>query len=270
MKLKKKAKVMIVVSIVASLLSGCGFGEKQIEYERLVKALDEGDIATIIDTSDTGFASIIQSYGLVQKKKDQENQTNVTVENTKAKSVLNIRENIAYGVTSKDLRTFIENDKNKESELAKDIYSNKLFVYESNNFKSKDREIEASKVHYIFNTLKGISSIKPTRDTRGGDEPNSIFYNLTEEEFKNILNDDLKLNYSKFREAKVSLYFSDSRDRKNNPLKITRIRIGIGFEEKQNNQNIESFISISEEFDYKVSNEKNRKEFIRLTQEYSL
>lgn len=44
MKLKKKAKVMIVVSIVASLLSGCGFGEKQIDYKPFVKALDEGDM----------------------------------------------------------------------------------------------------------------------------------------------------------------------------------------------------------------------------------
>ena len=42
MKLKKKARMMIVLLIVSSLLSGCGFGETKIEYERLVKALDEG------------------------------------------------------------------------------------------------------------------------------------------------------------------------------------------------------------------------------------
>ena len=48
MKLKKKAKMMIVLSIVSSLLSGCGFGETKIEYERLVKALDEGDMKTVI------------------------------------------------------------------------------------------------------------------------------------------------------------------------------------------------------------------------------
>ncbi len=48
MKLKKKAKMMIVLSIVSSLLSGCGFGETKIEYERLVKALDEGDMKTVM------------------------------------------------------------------------------------------------------------------------------------------------------------------------------------------------------------------------------
>ena len=48
MKLKKKAKMMIVLSIVASLLSGCGFGETKIEYERLVEALDEGDMVVLL------------------------------------------------------------------------------------------------------------------------------------------------------------------------------------------------------------------------------
>ncbi|HDR8162734.1 TPA: DUF3952 domain-containing protein, partial [Bacillus cereus] len=56
MKLKKKAKVMIVVSIVASLLSGCGFGEKQIDYKPFVKALDEGDMGKVMSASDDGYA----------------------------------------------------------------------------------------------------------------------------------------------------------------------------------------------------------------------
>ncbi|TKI78745.1 DUF3952 domain-containing protein, partial [Bacillus mycoides] len=47
MKLKRKAKVMIVVSIVASLLSGCGFGKNQIDYKPFVKDLDEGDMKKV-------------------------------------------------------------------------------------------------------------------------------------------------------------------------------------------------------------------------------
>ena len=57
MKLKKKAKMMIVLSIIANLLSGCGFGETKIEYERLVKALDEGDMKTVC-LSDDGYAYV--------------------------------------------------------------------------------------------------------------------------------------------------------------------------------------------------------------------
>ncbi|PEK34362.1 hypothetical protein CN586_31280, partial [Bacillus toyonensis] len=72
MKLKKKAKVMIVVSIVASLLSGCGFGETKIEYERLVKALDEGDMKTVMSASDDGYAYVKQRgiYSTYEQKED--------------------------------------------------------------------------------------------------------------------------------------------------------------------------------------------------------
>ena len=38
------------------LLSACSFGETKIEYERLVKALDEGDMKTVMSASDDGYA----------------------------------------------------------------------------------------------------------------------------------------------------------------------------------------------------------------------
>ena len=71
MKLKKKVKMMIVMSIVASLLSGCGFGETKIEYERLVKALDEGDMKTVMSASDDGYAYVKERsiYGTFEEKK---------------------------------------------------------------------------------------------------------------------------------------------------------------------------------------------------------
>ena len=55
---KEEARMMIVLLIVSSLLSGCGFGETKIEYERLVKALDEGDMKTVMSASDDGYAYV--------------------------------------------------------------------------------------------------------------------------------------------------------------------------------------------------------------------
>ena len=46
MKLKKK-KMMIVLSII-KFIKWMWFGETKIEYERLVKALDEGDMKTVM------------------------------------------------------------------------------------------------------------------------------------------------------------------------------------------------------------------------------
>ncbi|KPU52652.1 hypothetical protein AN402_1182 [Bacillus wiedmannii] len=45
---KRLVKNVVIVMIVTFLLSACSFGETKIEYERLVKALDEGDKKTVI------------------------------------------------------------------------------------------------------------------------------------------------------------------------------------------------------------------------------
>ena len=72
MKLKKKVKMMIVMSIAANLLSGCDFGETKIEHERLVKALDEGDMKAVMSASDDGYAYVKERsiYGIFEGKED--------------------------------------------------------------------------------------------------------------------------------------------------------------------------------------------------------
>ncbi|MED2397653.1 DUF3952 domain-containing protein, partial [Bacillus thuringiensis] len=52
---KRLVKKIVIVMTVTFLLSACSFGEK-IEYERLVKALDEGDMKTVMSASDDGYA----------------------------------------------------------------------------------------------------------------------------------------------------------------------------------------------------------------------
>ncbi|WP_142388553.1 DUF3952 domain-containing protein, partial [Bacillus mycoides] len=64
MKKKNKVKGMIIMTVVASLLGGCGSSKTKpqtgtkIEYERLVKALDEGDMKTVMSASDDGYAHV--------------------------------------------------------------------------------------------------------------------------------------------------------------------------------------------------------------------
>ena len=76
MKLKKKARMMIVLLIVSSLLSGCGFGETKIEYEPFVKALDEGDMRKVMSASDDGYAYVKQRgiYSTYEQKEDGEHR----------------------------------------------------------------------------------------------------------------------------------------------------------------------------------------------------
>lgn len=124
MKLKKKSKMMIVLSIVASLLNGCGFWETKIEYERFVKALEEEDMSTVMSASDDGYAYVIQRgiYSTFEKKEDGEHsktirQTTEGVYNTKDKSL--------YGEAIQTVATEIEKDK---EERTNENYKKKLFI----------------------------------------------------------------------------------------------------------------------------------------------
>ncbi|WP_140387099.1 DUF3952 domain-containing protein, partial [Bacillus cereus] len=99
MKLKKKARMMIVLLIVSSLLSGCGFGETKIEYERLVKALDEGDMKTVMSASDDGYAYVKEetSESTYEEKEDGEH-SRIIYQTTHG--IYNVKENDLYGKTT--------------------------------------------------------------------------------------------------------------------------------------------------------------------------
>ena len=271
MKQKLMIKLTAVVTIVATLLGGCGtVGETKIEYERLVKALDEGDMATITNASDEGYASVIQNVGKVQKRMVKEGIQDVTLKSQKIESVFNTKQNVAYGVVSEDSKEYRENEKKEVSNMSsKEAYNEKSFIYQSNEFQSKESDVDLSEFQYVFDKLSGLSSVEPTRDTRGLDEPNAIYYSLTEEEFQKILNDNLKISYNKFHEAKITIYFSSHIDRKDKPMQITEIKIGIGFEEQENNQTIESYISIDEEFNGKASNKEEKESYVSYQNQYS-
>ena len=94
MKLKKKAKTMIVLSIIANLLSGCGFGETKIEYERLVKALDEGDMKTAMSASDDGYAYVKEEVRDSTFGAENDNRISVVYQTTGG--VYNIKEKVLW------------------------------------------------------------------------------------------------------------------------------------------------------------------------------
>ena len=98
MKFKKKAKMMIVLSIVASLLSGCGFGEKQIDYKPFVKALDEGDMRKVMSASDDGYAYVKERVIDFTTEKCDDRVHNTLYQTTEG--IYNLKENLLYGETT--------------------------------------------------------------------------------------------------------------------------------------------------------------------------
>ncbi|WP_242226202.1 DUF3952 domain-containing protein [Bacillus cereus group sp. BfR-BA-01358] len=270
MKLKKKAKMMIVLSIVSSLLSGCGFGETNIEYERLVKALDEGDMKTVMSASDDGYAYVKEetSDSTYEEKEDGEH-SRIIYQTTHG--VYNVKEDDLYGKTTQKVVTDIKNDKNvgsNQNYKKETVYSTNLKNEKSRSV-AQDQAMNVSYVKLMFRGLNELSKLKPSEDTKRSSEPSIISYDLTELQFKNIMNDKLNLKYDKFDSAILMIEFNTPNDTKENQMRITQITISVNYEERKEdklikrNQEISTYYHTREE-----NNQSSKKEYVNYEKEY--
>ncbi|AXK18104.1 TPA: DUF3952 domain-containing protein [Bacillus toyonensis] len=263
MKLKKKAKVMIVVSIVASLLSGCGFGETKIEYERLVKALDEGDMKTVMSASDDGYAYVKQRgiYSTYEQKEDGEHrktiyQTSEGIYNTKDKSL--------YGSTTQAVTSAVDSKDNKKE----GVYRTNI-MYKNGQVKSPDSNLDVSYVNLIVDRLKGIGKLKmkPGDDIKKFDQPSTVGYKLNESEFQSIVNDKLKIQYDEYDGGSIVLHI----DSKDGSEQILEVSIVINYKKRNDEGKLVEYISqIHTSFDsHQGNNQDARQEYIDFKAKYN-
>ncbi|UNT70011.1 DUF3952 domain-containing protein [Bacillus sp. N447-1] len=255
MKLKKKAKVMIVVSIVASLLSGCGFGEKQIDYKPFVKALDEGDMRKVMSASDDGYAYVKQRgiYSTYEQKEDGEHrktiyQTSEGIYNTKDKSL--------YGSTTQAVTSAVDSKDNKKE----GVYRTNI-MYKNGQVKSPDSNLDVSYVNLIVDRLKGIGKLKmkPGDDIKKFDQPSTVGYKLNESEFQSIVNDKLKIQYDEYDGGSIVLHI----DSKDGSEQILEVSIVINYKKRNDEGKLVEYISqIHTYFDSQKGNNQDAKKYI--------
>jgi len=233
---KKKVKAILVMTITATLLGGCSLGGTKIEYERLVKALDEGDMQTVMTPSDEGYAYVQEQgiYSTYEEKEDGEHskiiyQTTEGVYNTKDKSL--------YGDTTQNIVTDIKNEKEAwtNKNYKKENVYNTNILYKKGQGISSNQNLDVSTVKFIIDRLQGIGKLKPKHDRAGFDEPKGVYYSLTESQFQEIINDKLQLQYNKFGSATISLTFDRAKDYKENPMEVSAITVVINYD-KQNEE----------------------------------
>ncbi|PFY97153.1 DUF3952 domain-containing protein [Bacillus wiedmannii] len=269
MKLKKKAKMMIVLSIVASLLSGCGLGETKIEYERLVKALDEGDMKTVMSAGDEGYA-----YGKEEVRdstfiEDNNKQIGVVYQTTQG--IYSIKDNILFGETQKKVNTPVEDEKHIDNPQYKEEFVFKSDIrYENGQLEASNRGKDMSNIKLMLNRVQGIKELKPNVNKKSFSQPATISYNLSETQFKEIFNGNLGLEYEKFSYATLLIEFNSAKDTKENPMEITDITISIGYKQrnKENNmirhdQEITTYLHKKEE-----NNRKSKKDYLQYEKKF--
>lgn len=93
--------------------------------------------------------------------------------------------------------------------------------------------MNVSYVKLMFRGLNELSKLKPSEDTKRSSEPSIISYDLTELQFKNIMNDKLNLKYDKFDSAILMIEFNTPNNTKENQMRITQITISVNYEEKK-------------------------------------
>ncbi|PEP76559.1 DUF3952 domain-containing protein [Bacillus pseudomycoides] len=273
MKLKKKVKMMIVMTIVASLFSGCSFGETKIEYERFVKALDDGDMMKVMSASDDGYAHVTQRgiYSMYEQKEDGEHsktiyQTTEGVYNTKDKSL--------YGGTTQTIATDIENKKGKwtnKNYKKETVYSTNI-KYENGQVQSTNLSLEVSQVKLLMDRLHGVGKLKmkPGDDKRGFDEPNLVGYELTEAEFQQMINDKLKLQYDEYGGASIVLNFDAAKDSKEKPMELSELSISVDYKKKnEEGKVVTSILQINTYFaGRKYNNQDALKDYEKYKKQY--
>ena len=267
---KRLVKKVVIVMTVTFLLSACSFGETKIEYERLVKALDEGDMKTVMSASDDGYAYVKEetSDSTYEEKEDGEH-SRIIYQTTHG--VYNVKEDDLYGKTTQKVVTDIKNDKNVGSNqnYKKDtVYSTNLKNEKSRSV-AQDQAMNVSYVKLMFRGLNELSKLKPSEDTKRSSEPSIISYDLTELQFKNIMNDKLNLKYDKFDSAILMIEFNTPNNTKENQMRITQITISVNYEEKKEdklikrNQEISTYYHTRED-----NNHSSKKEYVNYEKEY--
>ncbi|GGE55290.1 DUF3952 domain-containing protein [Priestia taiwanensis] len=259
--MKKRALVILIT--ICILLVGCNIGETKVDYERLIKALDEGDMATVMSTSDDGYAYVEERVNISTREESNDKiYDDLLYQSTEG--VINVKEKRMYGTTNQRLKNIIETkiEGKRDKDIKENIIYTTPFIYENGTAKGGNRNIESLLINIGMNRLRGISSIIPKYDTAGGDEPNRISYSLTESEFQTIINDDLKIKYDELNSAKITIYFTNAEDCKGCNMTINDLRISIDYN-KENEQgkllshtyNID-WIFVDKESNKEVSKEK--------------
>lgn len=270
---KRLINKIIIMMVVMILLGACSFGEKKIDYEPFVKALDEGDMRKAMSASDDGYAYVKERIvDFTIETNVDENHYNTLYQTTEG--IYNLKEKLLYGITSQKITSKTKDikDRHKDINYKEEEKYNTNFMYKNGKVQGSDSNLDISPVKLIFNRLQGVGNLKLKADgnRKKFNEPNSVGFTLTEAQFQEIINDKLKLQYNKFENASIVLNFNDSIDNEKHPMQITELTISIEYEKKNDEGKMlthsqQIYVYFSSEKD---NNQEATKEYVNCKKKY--
>ncbi len=167
--MKKRVKMGFISVLLGTCLTltGC-----KVAYKDIVKALDEGDMKTVMAASDDGYAYVsVNAYRILEYPKVEEKSDEVRI-GQGMKGTFSIKDHSFYGVTSQSKSTYtlhysgkdISNVTNEQKER---IYATNI-SYTNKNIQFSTPNVDASLVTFFFTDLKGLAKVTPEDTRRGG------------------------------------------------------------------------------------------------------
>ena len=229
--MRKFILMMLPISLIL-FLSGCSIFVKEVDYQTIANDLNEKNSDKILNAVD-GYAEIKNWAYLITSTPGDSNRISKETDELYFKGVYNTVEDRALGnATSTHLSSVeVDNEVEQQSENKSPSFS---VIYADNKYINNETKEELD-VLLLIDKLQGIEKVVPKDYSYGLDVPPSIFYDLNEVEFNEIINDDLKIEYDIFKRATILVTMQEGEARK--PY-ATDIDISIGWEKRENSSEL--------------------------------
>ncbi|MGG3964311.1 hypothetical protein, partial [Heyndrickxia faecalis] len=211
------------------MMSGCSLFTKEVDYQKIADDLNKKNMGAILyaknGTADYEETSIVSNTFKVKDKFRKE------VNIVDILGTYNTNNNTAVGTGQRSYEV-IDNPNTSKSTQVKETKEPIFHLKYLNNQYINANKKENVNVQFIFDKLQGIEKLKPDQYTYGLDEPPFVKYKLNEKEFKEILNDDLKIKYKKIKYATIFINLYEDK----NKLYIRNITVGVKWENTVKNK----------------------------------
>ncbi|SFK13875.1 MULTISPECIES: DUF3952 domain-containing protein [unclassified Bacillus (in: firmicutes)] len=263
--MKKGVKMSFISVLLGTCLTltGC-----KVEYKDIAKALDEGDMKTVMAASDDGYAYVsvgvyrILEYPKVGEKRDEKKKDEERIDQV-TEGIFSIRDHSFYGVTSQSKSTYTMHysgghisDVTDKKE--KNVYTTNI-SYSNKNIQLSTPNVDASLVTFFFTDLKGLAKVTPEDTRRGMDEPVLVTFKFNKQQFDKIVKPKLHLDYDEFISAELEMKLNSP----NKPNEVVDMSLDIKYKKKVQNQLLSFEDSYAVGFAHKQDNDKGgKKEYL--------
>ncbi|MGG3524469.1 DUF3952 domain-containing protein [Bacillus pseudomycoides] len=258
--MKKRVKMGFISVLLGTCLTltGC-----KVEYKDIAKALDEGDMKTVMAASDDGYAYVsVGVYRILEYPKVEEERDEARIDQV-MEGTFSIRDHSFYGVTSQSKSTYTihysgEHIRGTTDKKEEDVYTTNI-SYSNKNIQFSTPNVDVSLVTFFFTDLKGLAKVTPEDTRRGGDEPVLVRFKFNKQQFDKIVKPKLHLDYDEFISAELEMKLNSP----NEPNRIVDMTLRIKYKKKVQDQLLSYRKNYTVSFSPKQYNDKDgKKEYL--------